>query len=116
MDKEHTIVIAATILAVAVVTGSVIVVLYSARDDAITIIGLLLAFITATVSSMYAAFKTSQTSQDVKHLSTAVNGRITELLEISRHAAIAQGKLEVIESKLLPLHHHVNKTQSEQKP
>lgn len=113
IQKDDTIIIAATILAVSVVAGSVVVVIYSARDDAITVIGLLLAFITATLSSMYAAFKTIQTSQDVKHLSTAVNGRITELLEISRHAAIAQGKLEVIENKLLPLHHHVNKTQSE---
>jgi len=91
-DHHNLLIIAGTILAVAVVIGSVIVILYSTREDAITIVGLLLAFVTATLSSMYAAFKTSQTSNHVKDLTIAVNGRLSQLMESSKRADFAEGK------------------------
>jgi len=90
-DHHNLLIIAGTILAVAVVIGSVIVILYSTREDAITIVGLLLAFVTATLSSMYAAFKTSQTSNHVKDLTIAVNGRLSQLMESSKRADFAEG-------------------------
>lgn len=82
---------ATTILAVSIIIGAVIIVVYNSSEDTITILGLLLAFITATISSMYAAFKTSQTSKHVEGLTFSIDGRLTELLETTRKAAYHEG-------------------------
>lgn len=87
----YSLITATTILAVSIIIGAVIIVVYRSSEDTITILGLLLAFITATISSMYAAFKTSQTSRHVEGLTFSVNGRITELLEETRKAALHEG-------------------------
>jgi hypothetical protein len=84
--------IAVVVVVVAVVVGIVVL---SVDDrpttDVITIIGLLTAFVTTTLVSLYAAVKTAVVNDKVQELKLSVDGRLTQLLAVTARAEHAEG-------------------------
>lgn len=87
-------VVAACGICVSVIVGIVVITVLRPEKENLPLIAVLVGFATTTLGTLYAALKATETGAQVQQLKVAVDGRLTQLLEVTKRAERAEGKDE----------------------